>query len=158
MKKRDGVVVFQNVLLSLLFAVLVLLVLLVVGKPSFVSGSDDGVLEGAVEPSGLLADVVGEDALWKVLITQAALKWEIQHLRTYLAEDGMPKEGVLSAEILGRLQADQARLELSLKALRNEVESYRKLASENAQLKTVVADFTELKALVADPVDRDEGD
>ena len=139
MKKRDGVVVFQNVLLSLSFAALVLLVLLVVGKPSLVSGSDEEVLEGAVEPDGLLADVVGEDALWKVLITQAAMKWEIEHLRTFLAEDGMPKEEVLAAEILGRLQADQARLELSLKALRNEVESFRKLADENAALKELVA-------------------
>ena len=153
MKKRDGALALQNVLLSLLLAVLVLLVLLVGVKRSDVPGSDDGVLEGAVEPRGLLADVVGEDALWKVLVTQAALKWEIQHLRTFLAEDGMPKEGVVAAQVLGRLQADQARLELSLKALRNEVESYRKLAGENAALKALVAD---LGGKISG--DRDEGD
>ena len=156
MKRRNGALILQNVLLGLMFAVLVLLVLLVGVKSSDVGGSDDGVLEGAVEPDGLLADVVGEDALWKVLVTQAAMKWEIKHLRNFLAADGMPKEGVLAAGVLGRLQADQARLESSLKRLRNEVESYRKLAAENAALKAIIADLG--GRVVGELEDRDEGD
>ena len=144
MKRRNGALILQNVLLSLL---LLLVALTVLVQFSDFGGSDEEGLV-AVESGGLLADVVGEDALWKVLVTQAAMKWEIKHLRNFLAADGMPKEGVLAAGVLGRLQADQARLESSLKRLRNEVESYRKLAAENAALKAIIADLG----------GRDEGD
>ena len=119
MNKRNGAVILQNVLLSLL---LLLVALTVLVQFSDFGGSDEAGFE-AIEPGGLLADVVGEDALWKVQITQAGMKWEIENLSNFLAADGMQKEGVLAVRALGRLQADQARLESSLKRLRNEVES-----------------------------------
>ena len=144
MNKRNGAVILQNVLLSLL---VLLVALTVLGPFSDFGGSEEAGFE-AIEPGGLLADVVGEDALWKLRITQAGMKWEIENLSNFLAADGMQKEGVLAARALGRLQADQARLESSLKRLRNEVERFEILAVEIAVLKAVVVDLR----------DRDEGD
>ena len=84
-------------------------------------------VDGPPVPGGRLADVTGEDELYKLKVTQAAIKREMALLREWLTArpepvegggtGGLPEEVDLARTLamlglVGRLEAGQARLEV----------------------------------------------
>ena len=98
---------FQAVFLGSVF-VLIVLVLLIPGPAT----RPPSVAKGAPVPDGRLADVTGDDMLYKLKITQAAMQREMALLREWITADGMvlPEEADL-ARVLAALHVAQSQLE-----------------------------------------------
>lgn len=98
---------FHAVSLASVF-VLIVLVLLTPGpapRPPLVA-------KGSPVPDGRLADVTGEDMLYKLKVTQAAMRREMALLREWISADGvvLPDEADL-AHVLAALHVAQSQLE-----------------------------------------------
>ena len=104
--------------------------------------------DGPPVPGGRLADVTGEDELYKLKVTQAAIKQEMALLREWLSEgtSGLPEEadlarvlGLLNARqdeldgLVGYLEAGQARLEVMAMECRLELSVQSQRLSEQQQ-------------------------
>ena len=70
------------------------------------------VEKGSPVPDGRLADVTGDDVLYKLKVTQAAMQREMALLRDWISADGavLPEEADL-ARVLSALQVAQSELE-----------------------------------------------
>ena len=111
-----------------------LILLILITAPSFPPPSPAQSIQSAW--NGRLADVTGEDELYKLKVTQVAIKREMALLREWLTggTGGLPEEADLARTLamlhvrqdeldglVGRLEAGQARLEVMAMACRLEL-------------------------------------
>ena len=98
---------FQAVFLGSVFVLIVLVLVTPAPVPR-----PPSVAKGAPVPDGRLADVTGDDVLYKLKVTQAAMQREMALLREWISADGvvLPEEADL-ARVLAALHVAQSQLE-----------------------------------------------
>ena len=101
--------------------------------------------ESLPAPDGLLSDVVGEDVLHKLQVTQAALQREVEFLKGGPLFDGKVSDATSLARALAHVQADRERLAAEVRHLRSTTDRLlQRLVAQGAGLEIVERQVQEL--------------
>ena len=114
----EGCELCRSILVYGLLCGILLVALIVIGIASSSSLAERE--ESPPAADGLLSDVVGENVLHKLQVTQAALEREVAFLKGAPLFDGKVSDATSLARALAHVQADQERLAVEVRHLRAE--------------------------------------